>query len=323
MPPNTNAPSTYLPRLLIVYATDWLLIITTIAFAGSMSFWATPSARYFSLSDTSISYPRQQHAKISTGVLVVLSGLIPAIACVAVPLLLSPAPATVKRRVYAANKALLGLLLSIALAMLLTDALKNLMGKPRPDMIGRCAPAEERLAAAQVGWGLVSWEVCANLGSRELADGFRSFPSGHASMSFAGLTYTTLFLASFIFNMQMPFARSIAPFSSATSAAVTPAAHPKVPQMLTLAVVATPMLLATYVASTRWSDYRHHGFDVLFGAFEGVVCALVGWGWYGVFSCRRGAASEAEPEPAVEEVELVHHRGGKTAAAGGRGERYV
>lgn len=46
--------------------------------------------------------------------------------------------------------------------------------------------------------------------------------------------------------------------------------------------------MATYVASTRWSDYRHHGFDVLFGSAEGMVCACVGWGWYGVFSCRRG-----------------------------------
>ncbi|KAI5839928.1 phosphatidic acid phosphatase type 2/haloperoxidase, partial [Morchella snyderi] len=280
--PPAAAAATWLPRLLLVYATDWALIVATIAFAGSMSFWATPSARPFSLVDPSIAYPYQTHAKIPTALLVVLAGLIPALACVAVPLLLSPAAATLKRRVYAANKALLGLLLSIAMAMLLTDALKNLMGKPRPDMIARCAPAEELLAAAQTGWGLVSWEVCANLGDKRLADGFRSFPSGHASMSFAGLTYTSLFLASFIFSMQMPFARAITPFSG-SAAAAAPSAHPKVPQMLSFAVVATPMLLATYVASTRWSDYRHHGFDVLFGSFEGIVCALVGWGWYGVF----------------------------------------
>ncbi|KAH8148529.1 uncharacterized protein LAJ45_07240 [Morchella importuna] len=323
MAPRTQtAPaSTYLPRLLLVYAADWALIIATIAFAGSMSFWATPSARPFSLADPSIAYPYQTHAKISTPLLVVLAGLIPAIACVAVPLLLSPSAATAKRRIYAANKALLGLLLSIAMAMLLTDALKNLMGKPRPDMISRCAPAEEFLAAAQTGWGLVSWEVCGNLGSKQLADGFRSFPSGHASMSFAGLTYTSLFLASFIFSMQMPFARTITAFSSSTGSAssAAPSAHPKVPQMLSFAVVATPMLLATYVASTRWSDYRHHGFDVLFGSFEGIVCALVGWGWYGVFSCRREGAAERE---SAEEVEMMTGGFGTKGGQGGA-DRYV
>lgn len=91
--------------------------------------------------------------------------------------------------------------------------------------------------------------------------------------------------------------------------------------MLSFAVVATPMLLATYVASTRWSDYRHHGFDVLFGSFEGIVCALVGWGWYGVFSCRREGAVERE---SAEEVEMMTGGFGSKGQGGqGGAERYV
>ena len=42
-----------------------------------------------------------------------------------------------------------------------------------------------------------------------------------------------------------------------------------------------PILLATYVATTRYSDYRHHGVDVIFGALLGVGAAILGWTWYG------------------------------------------
>lgn len=107
-------------------------------------------------------------------------------------------------------------------------------------------------------------------------------------VSFAGLTYASLFLASFVFSMTLPLARKIRPFS--TSAPAAPVAQPKFPQMLSFAIVSIPIWIAIYIASTRWSDFRHHGFDVLFGSVEGIVCALIGWSWYGVYSCRRGGA---------------------------------
>lgn len=77
--------------------------------------------------------------------------------------------------------------MSIALAMLITDSLKNLMGKPRPDMLSRCDPDLALLEAEGIGRGLVTWNICRNLekgvgiGFDDLRDGFRSFPSGHAS----------------------------------------------------------------------------------------------------------------------------------------------
>lgn len=114
-------------------------------------------------------------------------------------------------------------------------------------------------------------------------------------MSFAGLTYTSLFLASFVFSMTLPLARKIRPFASSSALApAAPVAEPKFPQMLSFAIVSVPMWIAIYIASTRWSDYRHHGFDVLFGSLEGIVCALIGWSWYGVYSCRRGGVFKNE-----------------------------
>jgi len=42
-----------------------------------------------------------------------------------------------------------------------------------------------------------------------------------------------------------------------------------------------PVLLAAYAATTRYSDYRHHGVDIIFGSLLGVGTAVLGWTWYG------------------------------------------
>lgn len=45
-------------------------------------------------------------------------------------------------------------------------------------------------------YGLVTESVCStDLNDHKLSDGFRSFPSGHASTSFAGLTFLSLYFA--------------------------------------------------------------------------------------------------------------------------------
>lgn len=185
-------PARYSTRLAIVYFVDWAVILATIAFAGSLSLWAVPSARPFSLNDTSISFPFQTKTKISTGLLVALAVVFPGVVCLLlclfVPTASTPTAAGWRRKVYAANKAILGLGLSIALALLFTDSLKNLMGKPRPDMLSRCAPMIDvpLNVDPEIGFGLVTWDICATRGMKgkgfdDLRDGFRSFPSGHAS----------------------------------------------------------------------------------------------------------------------------------------------
>lgn len=101
--------------------------------------------------------------------------------------------------------------------------------------------------------------------------------------------------------MTLPLARKVRPFGPSTSSGpAAPVTQPKFPQMLSFAIVSIPMWVAIYIASTRWSDYRHHGFDVLFGSFEGIACALIGWSWYGVYSCRRGGVFQSSN---VEEVD--------------------
>ena len=76
---------------------------------------------------------------------------------------------------------------------MVTEGLKDLYGKPRPDMLSRCNPDLSDIAAHVVGGLgqelpgapiLVSWTICQNTSRSLSRDGFVSFPSGHASCKY-------------------------------------------------------------------------------------------------------------------------------------------
>lgn len=52
------------------------------------------------------------------------------------------------------------------------------------------------------------------------------------------------------------------------------------PPVYTLALVLTPVGTAIYVASTRFTDFRHFGFDLLFGSLIGITTAWFSFRWY-------------------------------------------
>ena len=149
-------------------------------------------------------------------------------------------------------------------------------------------------------------------------DGFRSFPSGHSSFSAAGLIYLSLFLASKL-AITLPFlapsqwSSDTSRFSAFPSRAgnpqirsqhspdnttsssdvdpyLTPSGHNDAivaarnqsagPPVYLLILAVIPFFASIYVASTRWSDFRHHGFDILFGYFIGTVSAVFAFRYY-------------------------------------------
>src|SRR5205085_329275 len=91
----------------------------------------------------------------------------------------------------------LGLGLSIISTWIVTNGMKNLYGKPRPDLLSRCDPDIENVAKYLVGGfasssmngQLVSHLICRNTDSDILDDGFRSYPSGHSSSAAAGMLF--------------------------------------------------------------------------------------------------------------------------------------
>ena len=84
----------------------------------------------------------------------------------------------------------MGLGMSLATAFIITEGMKNLFGKPRPDLLSRCVPNTSRIEEFSVStygttvdprWRLVTWGICQQTDLDMLNDGFRSFPSGHSS----------------------------------------------------------------------------------------------------------------------------------------------
>lgn len=88
----------------------------------------------------------------------------------------------------------MGLALSLITQFLIVQGLKNLVGKPRPDLLQRCIPDLTRnISDFAVGgygqgisdrWVLVNQTICTQPSLAVLEDGFRSFPSGHSASEF-------------------------------------------------------------------------------------------------------------------------------------------
>jgi membrane-associated phospholipid phosphatase len=237
---NINTAKRFLP-VLISYIIDWVFIVYVyihtyqlltstlpirynvlthksrgIALIGYGFHKVTPNHHPFSLTDPSISFPYTTHETVSTAVLVVASLIAPAVIIVLVTLVFIPGSAvpggrslrslsTWKYKVWEWNAGWLGLALAVAGAFMATEGLKDLYGKPRPDMLARCDPDLSDIGAYVVGGlggrldgapRLVGWEICRNKGKMLVIDGFVSFPSGHSSCELLFLFYHLSFISS-------------------------------------------------------------------------------------------------------------------------------
>lgn len=149
---------------------------------------------------------------------------------------------------------ILGLCTTMTLTLALTHTLKVSVGRLRPDFLDRCQPRE---GTVDPPIGLLSIsEVCTQTDMSILRDGSKSFPSGHSSETFAGLTYLALYFAGKlrVFDRQ---GRSIKGF-----------------------IILLPVLGAAMVAVSRLDDYRHHWQDITVGALIGIFFAYFGYRQY-------------------------------------------
>lgn len=60
------------------------------------------------------------------------------------------------------------------------------------------------------------------------------------------------------------------------------------PPVYRLIIAFVPLAVASFIATSRWMDHRHHGFDIIFGSVMGVAFAWVGFQLYNI-PIRRGA----------------------------------
>ena len=144
------------------------------------------------------------------------------------------------------GRAVTGLLFATLVNGALTGAVKNMVGRPRPDMLSRCFPAGVPDPVPFAAPGVPACE-------HDDPEGWKSFPSGHSSWYFCGMGYTSLYLAAFadVLGGGGGLARS--------------------PGALTASLA--PVSVALLVAVSRVMDYRHNPSDVLAGSLLGLLCA--------------------------------------------------
>ncbi|KAH9951202.1 lipid phosphate phosphatase 1 [Amylocystis lapponica] len=132
---------------------------------------------------------------------------------------------------------------------LITEFLKNRVGRLRPDFLARCK------------WDKDTKACTGDLDS--LLDGRKSFPSGHSSTAFSGMTFLFLFISG------MTGAWCLSQPARARSLMASKLAR--------MALSLAPLAYATWVAVTR----RHHKEDVIVGSIIGAttatVCYLIYW----------------------------------------------
>lgn len=187
---------------------------------------------------------REKHADLPLAWLLIYALLVPLV-------LLILWAAVTRPSTHKIHITILGLIISILLATFITDILKDAIGRPRPDLIARCKPAK-----GTPGNKMVSVEVCTETAHHTLHDGWRSYPSGHSSLAFAGLGWISLVLASQLHVLR-----------------------PRASLMVVLSCLA-PLLGAALIAVSRLEDYRHDVFDVVSGSILGFMVTYFNWRRY-------------------------------------------
>jgi hypothetical protein len=92
-------------------------------------------------------------------------------------------------------------------------------------------------------------------------------------VAFAGLAYLSLFLAT---KLSVTIPKPAMTSAHASNEREEAAAPP----LYLLVIVLMPIAAAIYIASTRFTDNKHAGFDILFGSLEGLLCAWFAIRWY-------------------------------------------
>ncbi|KAK6535397.1 hypothetical protein TWF694_001858 [Orbilia ellipsospora] len=302
------------------YALDWVLVIG-FAILGGFLGNIDGARRPFNPYDPAFSFPYHGDT-VSVVVLGIVAIAGPAaitlLCCLLVPKSALPAladhpnpPASLvwKHKLLNWNRAWLALGLTDSLAFFVSNCLKNVFGKPRPHMITVCQPDWSRVAdivkSTRTGpdgvlaWNvLVTSDICTTTDNEKLSEAFRSYPSGHATMSFAGLTFLSLFFYSTLVltlsktsASKLPYhvfdtrKRSDSPSNEKGSSSSgrtdrASALHPPSLPLLTFVIIISFFCLAMWIGATRYLDFKHAGIDIFSGSCLGFVSAICGTWWY-------------------------------------------
>ncbi|KAL6663472.1 Diacylglycerol pyrophosphate phosphatase 1 [Candidozyma auris] len=151
------------------------LALVALFIAYPVVYTLEPFQRQFYVDDLTISHPFAEHERVTAGELFFYASVVPLIVIGAVSLIITKP----QHKVYVTYVSILGLLLSVFSASIITDILKNAFGRHRPDFLARCVPKPDTPKGVLV----FAKDVCTTDDRALLLDGFRTTPSGHSSIS--------------------------------------------------------------------------------------------------------------------------------------------
>jgi membrane-associated phospholipid phosphatase len=169
---------------------------------------------------------------------------------------------TLHDMLYSLHLYLMGVLLSLGLTQAVTNLVKNWAGRLRPDFLDRCK-FNETLNACTGDPAVIE-------------EGRRSFFSGHASLSFAGLGFLAFWLGGLVL-------RGVIVHPGAIRRGLDNSRFYLINRPFRAwryALPALPLILASYIAVTRTQQYVHHPTDVATGSIIGFLLAALFYFFY-------------------------------------------
>ena len=179
---------------------------------------------------------------------------------------------------------LIGLCAALAGTLFVTSGLKDMVGKPRPNLLARCEADLSRMAGFVVGGfgtdidseasSLVTSGICRQPDKRLLDDSFAAFPSGHSSFACAGLVYLTLWLCA-RFSLKIPYLdQNHGDTSHDILSKRSRERGQSAPPLWQFVTALFPAIVALFICSSRYADFHHAGFDIICGAILGTFFAF-------------------------------------------------
>lgn len=313
------------------YVFDWVVLIVFAAIGFVVGNLA-PSRRPFHLDDPTIDFPYKGYDTVSVPVLFIVSIAAPLAIIFVVALVFASGPtggnkvpkkSVWRSRLWEWHAGWLGLGLSVVTAWFVTSGIKNFLGKPRPNALNRCQPDFSNVAKYYVGQVSgqlsnsrpVSADICMNPDKSVIDEGFRSFPSGHSSISASGLVYLSLVLAIKLnvaaqLRVQGSNDNNRPTLGASSSLHEHPDGHygvsnavPSISRreyeeigrddcgsssrsqaaatpLYLLVLALLPVGTAIFISASRWHDFQHHGFDIIVGFFIGTITSVLAFRYY-------------------------------------------